>query len=388
MANLTVLKRNIHLSHAKQLAQLQLPTEHDIRREEPSSELLQTITKWITDNPGAIKAAQDSRCTSTGPDTPNWDAVFISLVESTAMYLRQYPEVVKAAKAARDGNLEQAADHLKKAQEEIDTVAALLNCTFLQLCDFVTQSPDGSPSLSGAFCGVFISNSTERPYMGIAYKGTSTNPEGITDLVWAPIMPYRPGVAWGALMHAGFYQGLFGTFTTEVYGPQVPFDLMLETLSSAYASRPSAQLHFTGHSLGGAYCIITYGEFLRRQAELALANFKFGDMHAFGAPRVCLEPFATEFNRHTQIPGGGKYSFRIVNELDPVTTIPPAFKDQVLEFPFVHPASAWKITTGGPEKMNDEPPPVDPQSVTDLLANAHFHDPKEYYASWQKTPHS
>ena len=34
----------------------------------------------------------------------------------------QYSEVVKAAQAARTGNLEQAADHLEKAQEDIDVV--------------------------------------------------------------------------------------------------------------------------------------------------------------------------------------------------------------------------------------------------------------------------
>ncbi|RPD53721.1 alpha/beta-hydrolase [Lentinus tigrinus ALCF2SS1-7] len=366
------IRRNIHLTHAKQLAQLQLPPESDIRKEKPSDDL-QFITRWITDNPGAIKTAQDSRCTSTGPDSPNWNAVFVSLVECAALSLRYPPEVVKAAEAAHRGNLEQAADHLEKAQEEIDIVAQLLDCTFVQLCDFVTQSPDGSPSLSGAICGLFISNSTEKPYMGIAYKGTSTDSEKITDLTWAPIVPYIPGVAWGASMHAGFYQGLFGTFTTEDHGPQIPFNVMLETLSHAYTLHPNAQLHFTGNSLGGAYCIITYGEFLRRQAESAFSNFNFGDMYAFGAPRVCLEPFATEFNRRTQIPGGGKYSFRIVNTLDPVPTIPPVFKNQVAKYPFVHPASAWRITTDGPEKMGDEPPAVDPQDIIALIENAHYH---------------
>ena len=61
MALPAVLKRNIHLAHAKQLAKLQLPSERDTRREDPPSDLLTKIIGWITDNPGAIQAAQDSR---------------------------------------------------------------------------------------------------------------------------------------------------------------------------------------------------------------------------------------------------------------------------------------------------------------------------------------
>ena len=119
---------------------------------------------------------------------------------------------------------------------------------------------------------------------------------------------------------------------------------------------------------------MTYGEFLRRQSEPAFANFKFGDMYAFGAPRCCLEPFASEVNQHTAAPTGGKFSFRIVNMLDPVPTLPPLFKEQLVEYPFVHPGRAWHTsTTAGPEKMDDEPPPVEPQSIQDILANWHYH---------------
>ena len=166
-----------------------------------------------------------------------------------------------------------------------------------------------------------------------------------------------------------------------------------------------------GHSLGGAYCIMTYGEFLRRQSEPAFSNFTFGDMYAFGAPRCCLEPFASEVNQHTAAPTGGKFSFRIVNMLDPVPTLPPLFKEQLVEYPFVHPGRAWHTrTTAGPEKMDDEPPPVEPQSIEDIAANWHYHgssligcsrrlvrwpmttpfiaDPTGYYPGWQMTPHS
>ena len=58
---IAALKRNIHLSHAKQLAHLQLLPARDTRKEDPPPSLLQIITGWIQDNAQAFKAAQNSR---------------------------------------------------------------------------------------------------------------------------------------------------------------------------------------------------------------------------------------------------------------------------------------------------------------------------------------
>ncbi|RPD53718.1 hypothetical protein L226DRAFT_455530 [Lentinus tigrinus ALCF2SS1-7] len=127
-----------------------------------------------------------------------------------------------------------------------------------------------------------------------------------------------------------------------------------------------------GHSLGGAYCTLTYGEFLRQQAEPAFSDFNFGDMYTYGSPRVCLEPFATLVNDHTQ-PGGGKYLFRIVNREDPVCTVPPRTVDQIADYPFIHVRGAWKLSEDGPYKMSDEPPPVDPQSIINIIWNVKNH---------------
>ena len=97
-------------------------------------------------------------------------------------------------------------------------------------------------------------------------------------------------------------------------------------------------------------------------------------MYAFAAPRVCLMPFAENFNTCTEASDGTKNSFRIVNMQDPVPTLPPAFADQLQEFPFIHPGRAWRIKTDGPpEKMVDEPPTENPQSILDIPNTAHFH---------------
>lgn len=154
---------------------------------------------------------------------------------------------------------------------------------------------------------------------------------------------------------------------------------------------------------------MTYGEFLRRQPSL---QFRFGDMYTLAAPRVCEQPFPQEVNRRTPAEGG-KYLFRIVNRNDPVPTIPPRRKDQLLAYPFVHVAGAWELSQAGASKLADEPPPVDPQPTGNIIWNiAHhrernaffmvsverigggaltspkFAEIKDYYANWLNTPHA
>ncbi|THH20919.1 hypothetical protein EUX98_g8494 [Antrodiella citrinella] len=376
--------RSIRLAHAKQLARMQVPQLKDMPEEVPPPNILGDTLDWIQANPGALKAAQDSQCASESPDKPNWDAVFLGLMESSAMYLRKPDEMIKAIVAARNNDLDTAMKHLELAQEDVNSVAAALGCTFIQLCDFSTQGPHDTVLHSGAYCGLFISNSTSNPWAGIAFKGSNSIRDAITDLDWDPIAPLSPGVAFDAPVHKGFYYGLFGLFDGDD-DYQIPFDLLVKQLALSYDS--PARLHFTGHSLGGAFCTLTYGEFLRLQAETPFNNFNFGDMYSLAAPRVCLEPFADEVNLRTQS-GGGKYLFRVVNRDDPVPTIPPRTESQVVDYPFIHVGGAWELTDAGAEKMADEPPPATPQTVLELIFNVKHHQLADYYASWQQTQHS
>ena len=129
-----------------------------------------------------------------------------------------------------------------------------------------------------------------------------------------------------------------------------------------------------GHSLGRAYCSLTHGEFLRRQAEPQFVKFKFGDTYSFAAPRVGLEPFASAFGTFIE---GEKHAFRIVNEDDPVPTFPPRTKDQLTEYPFTHVDRGWLIQLDArPEKMESEQypnKPVDPQSIPEVIWEATNH---------------
>ena len=68
-----------------------------------------------------------------------------------------------------------------------------------------------------------------------------------------------------------------------------------------------------------------------------------------------------------------KYLFRIVNRKDPVPTVPPRSKTELLAYPFVHVGGAWKLDDNGPYKMDDEPPPVEPQPLHDVIVNIANH---------------
>jgi len=377
------LLAGIRLRHVMQLADMEIPPAHELRSEAPSEDVqVNTVTGWIEANQGAIKAAQASQCSSPSPVTPSWDSVFYSFIESAAMFLRKPDEMVETIKAAREGDFVKALKHLALAQEDIDSVAKALDCTFVQLCDFSNQTPEGTTLHSGAFCGLFISNSIEKPFMGVAFKGTSKLSEIITDLNWRPTEPEH-GIAFGAKVHFGFYQGLFGRYKVGS-GFEVPFDTLVYQLTASYHS--SAKLHFTGYSLGGAYCALTYGEFLRRQDEAAFRKFNFGDLYCLGAPRTCLPPFAEEVNRRTTY-GTGRYVFRVFNKNDPVPTVPPVFVSQLPQYPFTHVGGAWQLSEEGPDKLQDEPPQMDPQGLR-IFANWKYHASTNFYANWQKTNHS
>ncbi|KDQ05617.1 hypothetical protein BOTBODRAFT_335068 [Botryobasidium botryosum FD-172 SS1] len=292
----------------------------------------------------------------------------------------------KAVDAARRGEFDRAVNYIKEAQEYVDVVARALDCTFVQLCDFTKRYPDGTWLHNGAYCGAFISNSTAKPFIGMAFKGTNSTRELVTDLDWTPLKPDQPGVAFDSKTHRGFYLGLFGRYKNASGGPDVPFELMIKQLDLVYNEHQRSVLHFTGYSLGGAYCTLTYGEFLRRTLR-----YTFGDMYSLAAPRVCELPFATEVFNRTK-PGNGKYIFRIVYRKDPVPTVPPRTKSQLGQYRFTHVDGGWQLfPSEGPKVMRSERPPnnpVDPESIPSSIWNITDHKVQNYYEGWQRTPHS
>ncbi len=104
-----VLLHDIHLSHAKQLAQFEVPRSRNAPQEDAPPTLFADTINWIKANKAAVQAAQAARqcaplilvavviltfateCRSPNPNSPNWDTVFFSLMESDAVYLRYAP---------------------------------------------------------------------------------------------------------------------------------------------------------------------------------------------------------------------------------------------------------------------------------------------------------
>ncbi|KAI0768621.1 Alpha/Beta hydrolase protein [Trametes elegans] len=400
--------RRIQLEHIQQLSQLEIPPpEQTTSNADPPwlfpVVLRNTLLDWISSNRKAIRAARDSQCTSVSHDVPNWDTVLFTLVESTAMYLRKDKDVLLAIAAARKGDIEAAERHLTDSQVHIDAIARALNCTFVQLCDFAEQPPDGLWFSSGAYAGLFISNDTRNPFAGIAFKGSNSIADFVTDMYWKPPVKPTKGVLWGAPTHRGFYLGLFGQFTRK--GEKlVPFNVLFQQLDKVY--KHPTTLHFTGHSLGGAFATLAYGELLRcDKAEIA-QEYDIGDLYTFGAPRTSGHPFAARVNELTiAVEGGGRYLFRIVNNGDMVSECPLRELSN-----FQHVGGGWKLTKKGPEQIRIEAV-AETESDSKLLPSANEystftdssastdpsvssgemyieHDPRKYYSRWQQAPHS
>ncbi|KAI0639027.1 Alpha/Beta hydrolase protein [Trametes polyzona] len=387
----------ILLAHAQQLACFDPRQPFSVPRLPPGApepqlpadpeQSVRVILDWIHSNQGAIRAAKEAQCASSSPDEPNWDAVLVALIESNAVYLRR-DEIDKAILAVHSGDYTSAVAHIQASGRLIRIIAEAMDCTFVQLCDFADKNPEGKRRNSGAYCGLFISNDPKLPYMGIAFKGSDSVADFITDLDWIPIAPLRPEVAWGTQVHQGFYHNLFGDFVVES-DVQVPFDVLLTQFYQAYSN--SARIHMTGHSLGGALCTLAYGEFLRRELEAPFVEFSLGDLYSFAAPHVCYETFAKEVHARTR---ADRYAFRFATRQDPVVTVPPPGPPLSIiyppkRYPFIHVGGGWQFAVGSkPEKLADEPPPVPPMSVDDIAKFWRNHKIDNYYAGWQMTPHS
>ena len=115
--------------------------------------------------------------------------------------------------------------------------------------------------------------------------------------------------------------------------------------------------------MGGAYATLAYGEFLRR----GLGNiYALGDAYLSATPRVCEQPFAQMVADITS--NAGITTIRIVNDGDPIPTMPPPPPplSNPDDFPYIHVDGAWKIFTDRPPvQMDSEQPnnPIPPQHI-------------------------
>ncbi|KAI0086452.1 hypothetical protein BDY19DRAFT_343649 [Irpex rosettiformis] len=314
------------------------------------------LVQWSKQALPQIQAAVARQAIS--PDGIDWEIEVFTLLESAAVYLRDmdkvFEAVIEAQKGTDEGD-ERALQLLKDSQSDIKKIASLWGLNFEVVCDLLKYTPEGHPFLNGPYVGVFFSKNINKPFLGLAFKGTNIADwrEVLVDLKFALIMATGNNL-WGSPIHRGFYQTMFLKFP---HVQQAPIDYIKNMIDKFLVNYPvppgiPIYLHSTGHSLGGAYATLCYAELMRLSSynlsdftasvdtlqddehgrelgnffsQLKARNFLLRDLYSFGCPRLGgvmnKKDWASQYTKalysHT-----GK-SWRVVNEYDPVTAVPP-----------------------------------------------------------------
>lgn len=110
----------------------------------------------------------------------------------------------------------------------------------------------------------------------------------------------------GCWVHRGFYHTYLGLR-----------DQVLDTLAVFSHDHPSAKLHITGHSLGGAMAVFAALELIHS------LGLRVQTLYTFGQPRVGNAAFQTFL--HEALSLSSCAHFRITQHRDPIVHLPPTF---------------------------------------------------------------
>jgi len=191
----------------------------------------------------------------------------------------------------------------------------------------------------GPFCGAFIPKDFggDRPYIGIAFKGTNVTSEIINDLTAMETIRAINRL-WNSQVSSGFYFPIFSTYNQDP--SKMPFLMIQKAIQDIVTkAKTTAITHVTGHSLGGAYSSLSY-------AQMCIGGFgttkaSLGDLYTFGSPRVGRGDFAVPLKAAISPPANFGSSWRIVNYRDYVPKVPasPFWSSD----PFIHINAAYMI---------------------------------------------
>ncbi|EPQ52511.1 alpha/beta-hydrolase [Gloeophyllum trabeum ATCC 11539] len=321
----------------------------------------------------------------------DWRNAVFTLLESAAMYLRDVAAVESAIVEAKAGNTAQAIEYLESADDAINEIASFWGFEYTTICDLIESTPDGHFLIVGPFCGALAPVNQEDPFLGIAFKGTSTLQEWATNIDRVPQATGDSSILWGTDVSSGVFNCLFGTYGD--WG--IPMDHILgyiETFRSLLPANSSElAVHVTGHSLGASYATLCYGQLLQYQSTTP-TGWILGDLYTFGSPRIGMNSFASQVrNAGEHAPGS---AWRIVNQDDSVTALPPAPAKLFLGLPleddariYIHVDSAYRISITSPpvvipSEIGMDPGPA-PKAVDELIEVGHMaeHSPSFYFAS-------
>ncbi|KAF8971723.1 hypothetical protein BDZ97DRAFT_1913633 [Flammula alnicola] len=284
---------------------------------------IKQIRKWIAEQAQAIKKAKDNH--GSGNADIDFNIMMLNFLESAATYYRSKSKVLQAVKAIRAGDTEKALKFLNESQKKIDEIAALLDAEFVVAADFV--------------------------------DGTKTLGEWAIDASYVP-QAASGDTLYGCDVHAGFYQGLFGSFKGEI-----PFEHIVQALqaTSARFSNKTAAVG-THHTL------------VRRYNTTPGLDWSIKDLATFGGPRVALQPLA---DLAAQSLAEDQHSWRVCNKNDIVCTIPPPIVGP--RFRYIHLDDAWMISANKPAQPVVSERPDNPVPPLTQIPNFHFVD--AYYRS-------
>ncbi|EWY80717.1 hypothetical protein FOYG_16645 [Fusarium oxysporum NRRL 32931] len=395
---ITELRRQLAHESLERISQFEPPSQPDGFSASPCSIALKILKKWSSDNKQHIEKAVNAQAFGNNKDTIDWSIAFLPFMESTAVYLRDWRmflqawntyRVYKSDPVSYAAKHEEAIELYAKAYEDIDELAHEWNMHYVNICDLVTESPEGHSDWDGPFCGAFLPNdkNTDKPFIGVAFKGTNPlqSREIQVDLNYQLIE--ASDELGNQLVSTGVYTGLFGKFE-EPYGQPYQFiRTQLAGVTSFFArSNTPARLHVTGHSLGGSYSSLCYAGFLKDIPTLfPETEAIMGDQYTFGAPRVGSNDWA-KYNLERVSKSAGQ-TWRIVNNDDIVPQVPPTTlkPDQIN---FFHVDKGMKIfkdqkpETIPSEIDGPEPPIYDIGSIGDFIKavlQTKSHVPNSYY---------
>ncbi|KAJ3766462.1 Alpha/Beta hydrolase protein [Lentinula raphanica] len=394
---------DLRMRHLEQLRNVEIPMDHYPETPWPSPPGAPTpyeqLVEWSMQAQSQIQAAVANQVVSQG--NINWDNEILTLLESAALSLRDtskvFEAVIESRKQTEEGD-ERALQLLSDSQADIKKIAALWGLNFEVICDLLKYSPEGHPFMNGPFAGVFYSRNTNKPFLGLAFKGTNMKDwkEIFVDLKSAMTMAIDK-ILWGSPIHQGFYQTMFLEFPNLASAPLDYIKRMIDTFLQTYVvpSDVNIYLHVTGHSLGGAYATLCYAEFMRLYnndpavplqgeegeesffSQLKERQFLLQDLYTFGCPRLGgvmdQKDWAYQYASALQYHEG--QSWRVVNEYDPVAAMPPII-------PYI---TTWNHVDNGyqiSDQRNPQPLPseVGTQPGTSIKPwNYPYHSPASYF---------
>ncbi|KAI9357478.1 Alpha/Beta hydrolase protein [Pilaira anomala] len=191
-------------------------------------------------------------------------------------------------------------------------------------------------SLGGPFCGLFWSMDPDKPFIVVAFKGTTpTNySEFLVDatLQRTDARSYLFGSA-----HEGFYDSLFPSQIDDEDAKDPYYAIQCAVKSKARQLQESSNdpnrpipVWITGHSLGAAMGTLLFARWLKCPEDIG-THCIIRDAYVIGLPAVGDNDFASIFASYSNAPLGRTSTlWRIINKSDIISRIPPGYNNMTI----------------------------------------------------------